>query len=123
MKGDDEMHMQRLNTRAEHARTELAATFAAAGERLRPGRLASEASDRFADMLLDNADRVKAAVREHPLKVAGIAAVIGAFFARRPLTRLLSQGMDAAWRHFQERHQHTTTDELIAEESEAPHGT
>jgi len=130
VKGDDEMHMRELNARAEQMRGELAATFAVAGERLRPDRLASEASDRFADMVLDNADRAKAAAREHPLKVAGIAAIIGAVLARRPLSRLLSQGMAVAWRHFQERHRRTAaedptteTQDPIAEESEEPHGT
>lgn len=112
------VQMRRLNARAKQARAELAATFAAASERLRPARLASETSDRFADMLLDNVDRAKAAAREHPLRGVGIAAAIGAFVARRPLFRLMSQGMDAARRHFHERREHTAADDPAAESDE-----
>lgn len=123
------VQMRRLNERAKQARAELAATFAMAGERLRPARLASETSDRFADMLLDNADRARAAARKHPLRAVGIAAAIGAVLARRPIFRLLSQGMEAAWHHFEERRERTAandpiaeTDDPITQESEEPHG-
>lgn len=117
-------HMQRLNARATQARADLFATFAMAGERLQPKRLASETSDRFAGILLDTVGRAKTAAREHPLRMVGIAAAIGVFLARRPLFRLLSQGMEAGWHHFQkQRKPAAETDDLIAQESEAPHGT
>ena len=124
MKAEDRSstaQMRRLNARAAEERAELAETFAAAGERLQPRRLASEAGDSVADMLLDSFDKAKGVARTHPLKTVGIAAMIGAFLARRPLFHLASEGLGAARQYFSDRQQQH--DVATEEESEEPNGS
>ncbi len=127
-KGNAALRMRELNARAKQERTALTDTFAVVRQRLRPARLASEAGDRVADAVLDTIAKGRNTARQHPFKAIGIAAVIGAFLARRPLFGLLSQGIGAAWRHFQERRGHTAadaaadTDDPVTKESEEPHG-
>lgn len=121
--GHTALRLRELNARAEQERTALAETLAKAAQRLRPARLASDAGDRVADAMLDTFASARSAAREHPLKAVGIAAMVGAVLARRPLSRLISQGLDSAWRHFRSRHQSDGTEVPVAEESEEPHGT
>jgi len=121
--GNMALRLRELNVRAGQQRAALAETLAKAKLRLRPSRLASDAGDRIADALLDSLASARSAAREHPLKAVGIAATVGAVLARRPLTRLMSQGLDSAWRHFRSRHRCDDTEYPIAEESEESHGT
>lgn len=120
--GNTALRLRELNARAGQERAALARTLARTAQRLRPSRLASDAGDRVADAMLDSFASARTAAREHPFKAVGIAAMVGAVLARRPLFHLMSQGLNAAWRHFRSRHGYEDTEDPIVEESEEPHG-
>lgn len=121
--GNTGLRMRELNARARQQRDALAETLAVTGERLRPARLASDAGDRLADAMLDAVAKGRTAAREHPFKAVGIAAAIGAFLARRPLSRLVSEGLGSAWTHIASRGQPDGAEDHSAEETEESDGT
>lgn len=121
--GNAARRMRELNMRARQERDALADTLAVTGERLRPAKLASDASDRVADAMLDAIAKARTAAREHPIKAVGIAAAIGAFLARRPLSRLIAEGLGSAWTHIGSRIQPDVAEDHIAEETEESDGT
>ena len=63
--------------------------------KLRPSRLRTRAQDRMLDGALDTLAQAQAAVVRHPARAIGLAALIGAFLARKPLWRMVASGVRA----------------------------
>jgi len=83
-----------IDAEVQRERVKELARLAAA--RLRPKNLAQEAGTKMLDLGLDVVDRGKTAVRAHPARTIGLAAIIGAILARGPLLKLASSGAKAA---------------------------
>lgn len=104
MKPDENMKL--ADQKAIAARTQFLATLTTAGNRLRPAALRKEASEKAMDTALDGIAQTRGYVRKHPIQVLAVAAGIGAFIGRAPLTalfrRLFVMGMES-YRHYQSR--------------------
>ena len=71
------------------ARQQLARTVVALQSRLKPSALAREALEDLKEAGGEMARSGVEAVRHNPLPALGVAAALTAFFARKPLVRLL----------------------------------
>lgn len=85
--------MRQINAQAMAQRHKLAASLSTARDALRPVHLKQRATHRLLDTSLDTIGRANSAIRAHPLRVLGIAAMIGAVLARGPLIKLAAQGL------------------------------
>ena len=98
--GDDGDRLRELNKRATEERQRLSKALGVTLDRLRPTNLAREAGNHALDFGLDTLESAKKAVRSHPVKAAGAAALVGAFLARRALFRLAMKGVSAGKERF-----------------------
>ncbi|PTQ10201.1 hypothetical protein CLG96_13885 [Sphingomonas oleivorans] len=87
---DNDSKALRARAEADSARTRLAGTLHEIQQRLKPGTLAANAWDSLRDSGTTLAGETVGLVRKRPLATAGLVAGVAAFFARKPLLRLLS---------------------------------
>ncbi|MGN6820874.1 MAG: DUF3618 domain-containing protein [Sphingomonas sp.] len=83
---DDELAKAEANS--EQARQQLARTVVALQSRLKPSALARDAVEELKEVGGDMARSGIEAVKRNPLPAAGVAALLTAFVARKPLARL-----------------------------------
>ena len=83
---DDEL--VKAETNSVDARRQLAQTVVALQSRLKPSALARDAVDELKDVGSEMARSGIEAVKRNPLPAVGIAALLTAFVARKPLARL-----------------------------------
>jgi hypothetical protein len=76
--------------RAQAARMRLMGTLKDVQQRLSPGVLAQEVLRELRERGADAAAEAVQAARARPVRTAAIALVITAFFARKPLARLVT---------------------------------
>ncbi len=84
-----ENELARAEENSVAARQHLAQTMVALQMRLKPSALARDAVDELKEAAGDIAQAGLAAAKRKPLAAAGFVAAAGAFFARKPLARLL----------------------------------
>mgnify|MGYP003633069118 CR=1 FL=1 len=92
---EDIEHYETLSAEAESQRARFFGLLGLARERVRPANLMKEAENRALDMGLDALDKSAAFARAYPLRVAGMAAAVGALLARKPLWKLLGSTYSA----------------------------
>jgi hypothetical protein len=83
---DDELAIAEANS--AQARQQLATTVVALQSRLKPAALARDAIEELKEVGSDMARSGIETVKRNPLPIVGVAALMTAFFARRPLARL-----------------------------------
>lgn len=88
MKSDDPQILA-AEAEADAARTRFLETLQAARTRLNPTAIKQEATERVRDHALSGVEQARLYAQGHPLQIIGLAATVGAFAARRPLTALL----------------------------------
>ena len=98
--GDVGNRLKELDERAAEERQRFSKALGLTAEKLRPASLAREVGNRALDLGLDTIESARNAVRKHPVKAIGAAAIVGAYFARRPLFRLAVKGVAAGKRKF-----------------------
>lgn len=76
---------------AERAKRRLFDTVSTLKSRLTPGALARNAGEKIKDTGQGIVRSGAEAVKRHPLPVIGAVALLGAFFARKPLLRRLGR--------------------------------
>lgn len=86
---DDELAKAEANS--ADARRRLASTVVALQSRLKPAALARDAIEELKEVGGDMARSGIETVRRNPLPAVGIAALLTAFVARRPLARLFGR--------------------------------
>jgi hypothetical protein len=84
---DDELAQARRTS--DDARKALAQTLIALQMRLKPSALARDAVVELKQVAGELAQQGVEAAKRKPLAIAGTLAAVGAFFARKPLVRLL----------------------------------
>jgi len=95
-----------LDTLTHDQRARVRELAGLAADRLRPAYLAREAGNRALDIGLDGMSKARTMARAHPVKAAGMVAIVGAVIARKPLLRLFSGGYAALrekWRHHRQK--------------------
>ena len=81
--------LAKAEAHSAEARQQLARTVVALQSRLKPSALAREALEDLKEAGGEMARSGVAAVRHNPLPALGFAAALTAFFARKPLARLI----------------------------------
>lgn len=89
---DDELNRAQENS--VDARQRLTETMIALQSRLKPSALARDALDELKQVAGEMAQAGVDAAKRKPLAVAGAVTALGAFFARKPLLRLLRRKPD-----------------------------
>lgn len=84
---DDEL--AKAETNSVDARRQLAKTVVALQSRLKPSALARDAVEELKEVGGEMARSGIESVKRNPLPAVGVAALLTAFFARKPLARLL----------------------------------
>lgn len=84
---DDEL--AKAETNSVDARRQLAKTVVALQSRLKPSALARDAVEELKEVGGEMARSGIESVKRNPLPTVGIVALLTAFFARKPLARLL----------------------------------
>lgn len=82
--------------RATAAKLRLTATLAALQARLAPKALAREAAHGLIAKGQDFAQGGLDAAKKHPLPLAGVAAALGLFLARKPIAKLITRSRSDA---------------------------
>lgn len=82
-----------LDAEAAERRARTLSLLSQSREHLRPASLAEETRNWALDYGLDQIARAARAIRAHPVKAAGAAALFGALLGYRPLTRALTAGL------------------------------
>lgn len=85
---EPEKHLRDLAVLAKSQRDALLASLSAVSAKLSPTYMKTRAQHQFLDTTLDSIAKLKTAVARHPARALGVAAVIGALLARRPLFRI-----------------------------------
>lgn len=96
-------YLRHLDGAAKAQKDALRKALAAARHRLRPSTLKERAQNRLLDSTLDIFTRAENSVRQHPVRAAGIAALIGALLARGPLFRLAATAFSKSRHHVRAR--------------------
>lgn len=84
---EDELAKAEAN--AAESRQQLASTVVALQSRLKPSALARDAIEELKDVGGEIAQAGVDTIKRHPVTATGVIAAVTAFFARKPLNRLL----------------------------------
>ena len=88
---DDEPSLAIAEQRSDAARRRLAGTLVEIQGRLNPRALAREAAQELRETGEELAREGLAAVKRHPLTLAGVLTAVGLFVARRPIRALIAR--------------------------------